>query len=155
MNYILEYKQFEIYKGLYVTPLILDEKYCRFLDMYEPKIKKTLSDLCSFINSKYKDVLVVKMKANIQPGLIAKKEANLQHIAKDIYDFLNERDMNNRIVYGEGSIGEITNNIHTCDIGRLGIEGKRIITQGTKGNLLIKIGRKTDTLKGKHGIFKA
>lgn len=145
MNYILEYKQSESYKGLYVTPIILDEKYCRFLDWYEPKIKKSLTDLCSFINSKYKDILVVKMRPNIQPGLIVKKEANIQHICKDIYDFLNERDMNNRIVYGEGTIGtEITNDIHTCDIGR-----------GPKGSLLSKIGRKTDVLKGKHGIFKA
>jgi len=154
MKYILEYNQSEFYKGLYVTPIILDEVYCRFLDWYEPKVKKTISDLCSFINSKYKDILIVKMKPNIQPGLII-KEGNIQHISKDIYDFLNKRNMSNRIVYGEGTIGEITNNIHTCDIGRLGIDGKRIIPQGPKGNLLIKIGRKTDALKGKTGIFKA
>ena len=143
MKYILEYNQSEIYKGLYITPIILDEKHCRFLNMYEAGIKKPIFDLCSFINSKYKDILIVKMKPNIQPGLII-REGNIQHISKDIYDFLNKRNMSNRVVYGEGTIGELSNDIHKCDIGR-----------GPKGNLLRNIGRKTDLLKGKTGIFKA
>lgn len=63
---------------------------------------------------------------------------------KDIYDFLNERGINNRIVYGEGSINSFDKDIHKCDIGR-----------EPYGSLLPKIGRKTDALKGQVGIFKA
>ena len=137
MKYILEYNR-EIYKGLYVTPLILDKTYNRFLNMYDKSIRKSITDLCNFINDKYDDVLLVKMKRNIQPGLITKKEANIQHISKDIYDFLNQRGIDNRVVYGEGLVSDFDNDIHQCG-----------------GDLLVKIGRKTDSLTGKVGIFKA
>jgi hypothetical protein len=136
MKYILKYD--ELYKGLYVTPIILDKKYNRFLDMYDISIKESIIDLCEFINNKYSDVLLVKMKINIQPGLITKKEANIQHIAKDIYDFLNQREIENRVVWGEGLVSDFDNDIHQCG-----------------GDLLVKIGRKTDSLSGKVGIFKA
>jgi len=143
MKYLLEYKQSETYQGLYVTPLILDELYCRFLDMYDVDIRKSISELCKFINNKYDDILVVKMRRNIQPGLII-KGGNIQHVAKDIYDFLNKRGIDNRIVYGEGTVSHIEKDIHRCDSG-----------QGPKGSLLIKIGRTTDALKNQKGIFKA
>lgn len=144
MKYILEYNKTETYKGLYVTPIILDKAYNRFLDMYDVEIRKAISDLCKFINHKYENVLVVKMKRNIQPGLIIKEEGNIQHIAKDIYDFLNKREIDNRIVYGEGTVSHFEKDIHRCDTG-----------YGPKGNLLIKIGRKTDELKNQIGIFKS
>jgi hypothetical protein len=137
MKYLLEFNQ-EIYKGLYVTPIILDKTYNRFFNMYDKSIRKSITDLCNFINDKYSDVLVVKMKRNIQPGLITKKESNIQHIAKDIYDFLNQRGVDNRVVYGEGLVSDLDNDIHQC-----------------YGDLLVKIGRKTDSLSGKVGIFKA
>ena len=144
MKYILEYNKSEIYKGLYVTPIILDNQYCRFLDMYDVDIRKSISDLCKFINNKYENVLVVKMRRNIQPGLIIKEEGNIQHIAKDIYDFLNKRGIDNRIVYSEGTVSHFEKDIHRCDTG-----------YGPKGSLLRKIGRKTDELKKQKGIFKA
>lgn len=137
MKYILEYNQ-EIYKGLYVTPIVLDKSYNRFFNMYDKSIRRSITDLCSFINDKYAGVLLVKMKRNIQPGLITKKDANIQHISKDIYDFLNQRGIDNRVVYGEGLISNFDNDIHHCG-----------------GDLLVKIGRKTDSLTGKVGIFKA
>jgi len=144
MKHIKRFERLEstLYKGLYVTPIILDESYCRFLDMYDVEIIKSISDLCEFINIKYYNVLVVKMKKNIQPGLITKNEGDIQHISKDIYDFLNERGIESRVVYGEGTVGHFENDIHRCDIG-----------VGPKGSLLVGIGRKTDSLKGKSGIF--
>ena len=137
MKYILEYNS-EIYKGLYVTPIVLDKTYNRSLNMYDKSIRKSISDLCNFINDKYSDVLLVKMKRNIQPGLISKKDANIQHISKDIHDFLNQKGIDNRVVYGEGLVSDFDNDIHWCG-----------------GDLLVKIGRKTDSLNGKVGIFKA
>lgn len=144
MIHIKKYENLEstLYKGLYVTPIILDELYCRFLDMYDTEIIKAISDLCEFINIKYNSVLIVKMKKNIQPGLIAKNECDIQHISKDIYDFLNKRRIENRVIYGEGTVSHFENDIHRCDIGI-----------GPKGSLLVGIGRKTDSLKGQSGIF--
>lgn len=49
MKYILEYNT-EIYKGLYVTPIVLDVQYNRFFDMYDKSIRKPITDLCNFIN---------------------------------------------------------------------------------------------------------
>jgi hypothetical protein len=127
------------YSGLYVTPIELDKTYNRFLDLYSIEIKRAMKDLCIMINSKYGDSLAVKMRRNIQPGLILKpNSANIQHICKDIYDFFNEREIDVRVVYGYGGVDEISNDIHRC-----------------YGDLLVKIGHTTDELKKKKGIFKA
>lgn len=132
------------YGGLYVTPIILDERYVQFLDLYSDDIQQVISELCDYINEKYKNYLVVKMTKRIQPGIITKDESDIEEIANDIYEFLNLNGMKNRVVYGKGTVSHFENDIHRCDTG-----------QGTKGSLLVSIGRYTDELKGKTGIFKA
>jgi hypothetical protein len=74
---------------------------------------------------------------NIEPGLILNVgSTEIENISKEIYNFFNQKNIDIRIVYGYGNIDEISNDIHQC-----------------YGNLLVKIGRKTDMLKGKKGIF--
>lgn len=133
-----------LYKGLYITPLVLDEKYCRFLDWYEDNIQLAISELCDYINEKYEKDLRVKLNKNIQPGLIAFETVNIREIAEDIHEFLNDRDIENRVVYAEGTVTHFDEDIHKCDT-----------RYGTKGTLLPLIGRLTDKLKGKAGIFSA
>ncbi len=142
---IIDYKSFlesntlqDIYKGLYITPLIVEKSHCYILDFYEKDFKKMITELCTFINEKYKDVIVINMRKHPMPGLIIKKEGNIQHIANDIYAFFNKSETDVRIVYGEGTMEKLSNNIHT-----------------SWGDLVIKIGRYSDKLKGKKGIFKA
>lgn len=141
MRYILGFDD-QLWKGLYVTPLILDELYARSLDFYEDDIQTVIHDLCDYINKKYKNLLKVELIENIQPGLIAFETANIREIAKDIHEFLNKRSIDNRVVYGEGSVMHFSNDIHKCDTGF-----------GRKGTLLPLIGRLTDKLKGKTGVF--
>ena len=142
MRYILGFDD-QLWKGLYVTPLILDELYARSLDFYEDDIQNVIHDLCDYINKKYKNLLKVELIENIQPGLITFDTANIQLIAKDIHQFLNERGIENRVVYGEGSVSHFHKDIHKCDTGL------------RKGTLLPLIGRLTDKLKGKTGVFTA
>jgi hypothetical protein len=134
----------ELYKGLYVTPLVLDETNRRSLNWHNHNIQEAISELCQSINEKYKKDLKVKLVENIQPGLITFDTANIQLIAKDIHKFLNERGIENRVVYGEGSVSHFHKDIHKCDTGSL-----------RKGTLLPLIGRLTDKLKGKTGVFTA
>ena len=143
MKYLLEYNQMGTYKGLYVTPIILEELYCQFLDWYEDSVINTINDLCDYINNKYKDDIVVKMTKRIQPGLIANKESDIAKISNDIHEFLNNRGMENRVVYGEGTVSSFEDDIHYCDGNR-----------GPKGTLLVGIGRFTDRLKKKTGVFE-
>lgn len=141
MKIIKEYNRFKvdnIYKALYVTPIILDKTHCHIIEMYDIDFRKSISELCKFINQKYKEDIVLKMHRRVQPGLIIKKNSNIQHIATDIYHFLNDKKLNCRIVYGEGEIDDIGNDIHS-----------------SYGKLLQKIGTKGDDLKNKKGIFKA
>ena len=133
MIYIKKFESLEEYSGLYVTPIELDKTYNRFINTYSSNIKQSIYDLCNYINNKYE--LVVNMNINIQPGLIT-NSTNIENISKDIYDFLNQREIDSRIVYGYGNVDTLSNDIHKC-----------------YGSLLIKIGRKTDELKGKKGIF--
>lgn len=139
MKYLLKYNESkeEIYQGLYVTPLVLDREYSQFLDSYDVNIRQSITEVVKFINNKYKDILVVKMSRRIQPGLII-KSGNIQHISTDIYHMFNDREIDVRIVYGEGTLSDIAKDIHSCF-----------------GKLVIKIGRYTDELKNKKGIFKA
>lgn len=143
MKYILEYnKSMQEYKGLYVTPIILDKTYCQFLNMYESHIQESISMLCDYINDKYVDSIVVKMTKRIQPGVILKKDSDVKEISEDIHKFLNDRDIENRVVYGEGTVSQIEDDIHKCDTNL-----------GPKGSLLSNIGRYTDLLKGKSGVY--
>jgi len=143
MEHILGFDD-ELLKGLYVTPIILDELYARSLDLYEDDIQNVIHDLCNYINKKYKNHLRVGLLENIQPGLIAFETANIREIAQDIHKFLNDRSIENRVVYGEGSVMHFNKDIHKCDTGF-----------GRKGTLLPLIGRLTDKLKGKTGVFRA
>ena len=143
MKYLSDFDE-PLYKGLYVTPLILDELYARSLDLYEDDIQTVIYDLCNYINKKYKKDLQVELLVNIQPGLITFDTADIKTIAKDIHEYLNERSIENRVVYGEGSVLHFNKDIHRCDTGF-----------GRKGTLLPLIGRLTDKLKGKTGVFSA
>lgn len=142
MKHINQYENFsENYKGLYITPEILEKTYCRFLHFYSDEVQRTILDLCNYINNKYKSYLVVKMIPDIEPGFIASDKADIEKISKEIYEFLKNRNVESRVVYGEGTVGSWSNNIHHCDTGR------------KNGTLLVKIGRYTDSLKGQYGIF--
>lgn len=143
MEHILGFDD-ELLKGLYVTPIILDETQCRFLDFYDDYIQEAIQDLCIYINKKYKNHLRVGLLENIQPGLIAFGTTDIRTIAQDIHKFLNGRSIENRVVYGEGSVMHFNKDIHKCDTGF-----------GRKGTLLPLIGRLTDKLKGKTGVFSA
>lgn len=137
MRHLLEFDG-EKYHGLYVTPIILDKRNLRFFDWYDESIQETIKDLCHLINTKYKTDILVKLIPDIQPGLITKESADIKTIAKDIHNFLISKGLENRVVFGSGAVEEFDKNINFC-----------------YGELLIKIGRKTDSLSGKSGLFEA
>ena len=134
----MEESTHEIYKALYITPLIVDKSYCYIFDFYDSNFKKSIIKLCSFINNKYKDVIVSPLIKSPHPGLIVNKESNIQHIAKDIYQLLEKYEIPCRIVYSEGELSSLNKDIHRCS-----------------GKLVVKIGKESDRLKNRKGIFKA
>jgi hypothetical protein len=134
----MEESKSEVYKALYITPLIVDKSYCYIFDFYDDDFKRNIIKLCSFINNKYRDVIISPLIKSPHPGLVVNKEANIQHISTDIYQTLEKYGIPCRVVYSEGEISVLNKDIHRCS-----------------GKLVIKIGKESDRLKNKKGIFRA
>jgi hypothetical protein len=132
----------EIYKGFYVQPILVDKTYCMFMDWYDISIQKDISDICDYINNKYKSIIFTPMCKKPVSGLVI-KEGDIAKIAKEVYDLYNSKDLPCRVVYGEGTLdsdprrGDINGTIHQL-----------------WGDLVIRIGRKLDELKNQTGIFE-
>ena len=138
MKYIRSYESLEeTYKALYVTPLIVEKTGCYLMSYYPIDIQKKIRMIADLINDKYKDDIVVGMVKSPVTGLIINK-GDIEPIANQVYELYTGLEYGSRVVYGEGQMTRIKPDINICD-----------------GELLVRIGRYMDTLKGKTGVFKA
>lgn len=121
--------------------------YCALTNILPKDIQIEIKELSTYINDKYKDVIIVPMDNRIVPGCISTPES-IDDIAKDIYDGMNNIfkkliDEGNRVrlVYGVGEIHE--SHIVDCDSAH------------EVGNypIMIKVGRTLDS-SNESGLYK-
>lgn len=122
-------------------------RYCAMTNILPKELQVEIKELSTYINTKYKDVIVIPMDNRVVPGCTTTPEA-IDEVAKEIYDgmskifkkLLNE-DNCVRLSYGVGEMDE--KHIKTCksthEIGHFPI--------------MVKVGRFLDS-SVEPGMFK-
>lgn len=119
-------------------------KYCHITNILPTNLRDELEIFTDYINSKYEDDIIVKMKPSIMPGCVTSPN-KIDEISKDIYTKmqnifkkLNIDDDCIRLVYGIGEIDEksITQYINDLPSFEIIVEVARILDKKDKTGII-------------------